>query len=201
VIQLSPEDEKRLVQQLKRGSNKAFTEFVRLYQTPVFHLAHRILGRYHTEAIDACQDIFVTVFRAIPSFRGDSRLSTWVYRIAVNTCRNRLKYHVRRHSGRHEPYDEATSAPSTTTRTSGSAPARPDRQAEANEAERFLQHAVEMIPDNQREILVLRDIEGLSYDEIATITNLATGTVKSRLHRARDLLQRAYVRWRESYEK
>jgi RNA polymerase sigma-70 factor (ECF subfamily) len=173
-VDLSPPDasELRLVERLVARDERAFNEFVRLYERRVFALVHRMLGNA-AEAEDLAQEVFVQVFKAIGSFRGDSKLSTWVYRIAVNLCKNRSKYLRVRHSGEEEELEAIAER----------VPLGQARHANVG------QRAILAIEPDFRECLVLRDVEELSYEEIGEITGLAPGTVKSRIHRARGMLR------------
>ncbi len=175
-------DEARLIERLQRRDEEAFRLFVREYEQSVYHLVFRLLGDAE-EARDVSQEVFVSVFRAIGGFRGESRLSTWLYRIATNHCRNRQKYQGRRSQSRHEPYEESrvkAAAP-----VAGERLPQPDREVEGRRLESAVQCAIAGLDEEHRELIVLRDIQGLSYEEIQGITGLAEGTVKSRLHRAR----------------
>ncbi|MFW5921078.1 MAG: sigma-70 family RNA polymerase sigma factor [Polyangiales bacterium] len=182
--------EQRLVARLKRRDEAAFNELVRLYEGRVFRLVLRMLGD-RAEAEDLSQEIFVTVFKSIDNFRGDSKLSTWLYRVATNHCKNRIKYLSRRARGQKKELDEfhdAEAVESATMSTSAQIP-RPDDMAEGHQAESLIKRALADLAEEQRELIVLRDIENLTYDEIQDVTGLAEGTVKSRLHRARMALQ------------
>ncbi len=191
-----PEEERRLVARLKRHEERAFNELIREFQVPVFNLVARMLGRQREDALDVSQEVFVTVFKSIEGFRGESRLSTWIYRIAVNHCRNRIKYHGRRRSVRHETLDEMLLGEDQLgSEVSDNQPTRPDRELVARQTETFLKEAIAALDDEQREILVLRDVQGLTYEEIVLVTGHPEGTVKSRLHRARTTLQRALERF------
>ena len=195
---LSPEEERLWIRQLQRHDERAFTRLVREFQGPIYNLVVRMMGGRREEALDVSQEVFVSVFRAIDNFRGDSKLSTWLYRIAVNHCRNRQKYLGRRLAERHEAIDDVRESRYGGGEAFGTSMSRPDREVEGREAERFLQRAIGALELEQREILVLRDIEGLSYQEIEEISGLPAGTVKSRLHRARQTLQRALEEWEAS---
>ena len=178
--------EDELVVRLKRRDEAAFNELIRLYQGRVFRVVHRMLGD-EAEAEDLAQEVFVTVFKSIDKFRGDSKLSTWLYRVAVNHAKNRLKYMNRRARGRHKEFAEVgdrEGIESASMNTSHVIP-RPDQTLEAREAETAIQRALATLTEDQRELIVLRDIQHLTYDEIQDVTGLAAGTVKSRLHRAR----------------
>lgn len=194
---LTVEQERRLVQRLKQGDERAFTMLVRTYQTPVYNLAFRMLSGSREDALDVSQDIFVTVSRAIDGFREQARLSTWIYRITVNHCRNRIKYLARRKQSSHQAWDDTIEReqPNTSEAFLASIP-RPDALYEGQQAERFLHTALNRLDPEQREVVVLRDVQGLSYEDIVRITGHRLGTVKSRLHRGRVALSTAYRAWR-----
>jgi RNA polymerase sigma-70 factor (ECF subfamily) len=175
-------DERELVEKLKRRDEAAFSAFVLRYQERVFRLLLRMLGE-RAEAEDLAQEVFISIFKAIDGFRGESQLSTWVYRVAANHCRNRIKYLARRRRQMTEGYDEGEVQPllsATTPRSEA-----PDQLMEARQTERLLQEGLLSLDEEQRELIVLREVEHLSYEEIMVITGLPEGTVKSRLHRAR----------------
>ena len=186
-------EERQLVKRLKQRNEAAFTHLVRLHKVRIFNVCLRMMSN-RAEAEDIAQDVFVRAFMSINSFRGDSALNTWLYRIAINLCKNRLKYHARRRANAHtrlEPvHDRATAK--TAGSTVGEPVPRPDLILEGNQAEQRVQRALATIEASFRELLVLRDIQGLSYSEIMEITRLPEGTVKSRLHRARSALRRAF---------
>lgn len=185
-------NEAALVAKLKRQDEAAFNELVRLYQARVFHLVFRMLGD-RGEAEDLAQEVFVTIFKSIGGFRGDSKLSTWIYRVASNHAKNRIKYLQRRARGSKREFDEIADAnvlESASMATSTRLP-RPDEVAQGRRMEVFVRRAITELPEDQRELIVLRDIENLTYDEIRDLTGLAAGTVKSRLHRARTALVKA----------
>ncbi len=190
--------ERLLIRKLRERDEKAFREVVRRYGDQVFNMTFRMLGN-REEAEDVAQEVFITVFKSIDSFRGDSKFSTWLYRVTANTCKNRIKYLARRHDRSKDQYDEridrdqAAGAVATP-----SMPQRPDTALEGLELELQLQQVIATLDEDHRLLVVLRDIQELSYDEICEITGLPEGTVKSRLHRARaalkDKLQRMMKR-------
>lgn len=187
-----------LVERLKRRDEAAFNVLVSRHQGRVYRLLLRLLGD-PAEAEDVAQEVFVTVFKAIDGFRGDSQLSTWLFRITVNHGKNRLKYHARRARDAQRELTEATTGGDGLLPT-GSVPERPDQKAEALQAERLLRVALAQLDDEQRELVVLRDVENLSYEEIQQQTGLPIGTVKSRLHRARLALTEHYRKLSEGDE-
>lgn len=181
-------DQHKLVERLKRRDEAAFTELVRAYQDRVFGLTFRMLGD-RAEAEDLAQEVFVTVFKSIDSFRGDAQLGTWIYRVAANHCKNRLKYHARRARSAQRPYTDGHHGADT----EGGPSARiagPEAAAVGRETERRVREALAALPEEQRELIVLRDLENMSYEQIRDATGLVVGTIKSRLHRARMALQR-----------
>jgi RNA polymerase sigma-70 factor (ECF subfamily) len=180
-------EEQELVERLKRRDEAAFNAFVIRYQDRVFRILLRMLGD-RAEAEDLAQEVFISIFKAIDSFRGESQLSTWVYRVASNHCRNRLKYLARRRQKMMDDFDEEAVAGAQGTLL----PDRqgtPDRLLEARQTEVLLEEGLARLDDEQRELIVLREVEHLSYEEIMAITGLPEGTVKSRLHRARSALR------------
>ena len=171
------------------GDRYEFDKLVLRYQNKVFNLCYRFLGE-HEEANDCAQESFVKAFKSLKSFRFDSAFSTWLYSISVNTCKNRLKsadYRYRKRSvsidGAKEKDDRSSSMEIEDT-----APSPFTRVAE-KEMESLLQRAIETLPQDGRTVIILRDVEGLSYEEIARITGYNLGTVKSRLARSRQQLR------------
>lgn len=188
---MTSQRDKRLVKRLKARDERAFRVFVDRHQDDVFNLVYRMLGS-REEAEDVSQEVFVTVFKKIDSFRGQSRLSTWLYRIAVNHAKNRLKYLARRKIDQRETFDYLTEIEISRTRPGTFE--QPEALAIGREVEVMLQKAIAQIDQDHRLIILLRDAHHLSYDEITEITGLPMGTVKSRLHRARASLRQALAR-------
>lgn len=187
----SPEErELRLVERLIRRDEQAFNALVKAYERRIYGLMLRMIGS-RAEAEDLAQEVFVQVFKAIGSFRGESKLSTWIYRIAINLCKNRSKYLRVRHAGDEEQLDSLKEhvGSARAHRPTVADIARPDDMVEGQEVERIVRRAIFELEPSFRECLVLRDIEDLSYDEIGAITGLPEGTVKSRIHRARGQLK------------
>ncbi len=185
-----PDEE--LVRRFKRGDREAFSELVVRYQSRIFTLCLRWLGERQV-AEEVSQDVFIALYRALPGFRGESRVSTWIFRVAVNHCKNRRVYLRRRHRDRHEPLEgeERLDAPARQIADDGPGT---DQGVHRSEAERILSEALADMEESYRTILILRDIEGMAYDDIARVLDLRKGTVKSRLHRARSQLARVLAR-------
>jgi RNA polymerase sigma-70 factor (ECF subfamily) len=182
--------ETKLIERLVARDERAFNELVRTYERRVFGLVLRMLGQ-RAEAEDLTQEVFVQVFKAIGSFRGDSKLSTWIYRIAVNLCKNRAKYLRVRHAGEQDELEEvAERLPLAEARHANVAQVeRPDEAMAGRQVEAIVRQAISEVDENFRECLVLCDVEELPYEEIAEITELPVGTVKSRIFRARAQLR------------
>jgi RNA polymerase sigma-70 factor (ECF subfamily) len=180
------EEEQKLVERLTMRDERAFNELVRLYEARVRGLVLRILGN-EAEAEDLAQEVFVQVFKAIGTFRGDSKLGTWIYRIAVNLAKNRLKYLKTRKAGAQDDIDAALERQNLVPAEGASiAPATaPDVALGERQVDEVVRRAIAALEPSFRECLVLRDLEDLSYEEISAITELPVGTVKSRIHRAR----------------
>ena len=178
--------ERLLIGRLRERDERAFSEIVSLYGDKVFSLIYRMLGNRH-EAEDVAQEVFVTVFKTIDGFRGEAKFSTWLLRIAANQSKNRIKYLARRPADGGELDDaeqaqagSAARGPSIQSHIEG-----PDVLMEAAELETLMQRAIAALDEEHRLLVILRDVEELSYQEIGEITGLPEGTIKSRLHRAR----------------
>jgi RNA polymerase sigma-70 factor (ECF subfamily) len=167
-------DAPRFLDRLRAGEVSAFEELVTTYQHRVFGVALRMLGN-PAEAQEVAQEAFVRAHRGLPAFRGDAKLSTWLYAIASRLCLSRLESAARR---RTRQGDEILLR--LADETGG-----PDAALERSELEAALGRAIAELPEDRRIVVVLRDLEGLSYEEIAEALDLELGTVRSRLHRAR----------------
>jgi len=168
----------------RRGDPASFEALVHEYQDRVYDFCVRMLGD-REEALELVQEIFVSVYQALPSFRFDSKVSTWIYRIGKNHCLNRLKYLQRRGRGRS---DGLEGVPEEALLDAAGAPPRPDEALQAEHERALVQRAISRLEPDQRALVAFRDIEGLSYEEMVEVTGLPLGTVKSRLHRAREKL-------------
>jgi len=171
--------ESRALAGAQRGDTAAFNELVLAYQTTVYNVALRTLGNPE-DAADATQDTFLSAYRAMHEFRGGS-FKAWLLRIAVNTCYDILRRRQRRPSTSLEVVVEETGdTPRLADRQTG-----PERAALTAETVSTIEDALMRLPDDQRTIVVLCDVQGLSYEEAADVERIALGTVKSRLSRAR----------------
>ncbi|MDQ3001614.1 MAG: sigma-70 family RNA polymerase sigma factor [Fibrobacterota bacterium] len=170
------------IDSFKSGKEEGFNRLVLKHKNRVFGLCLRLMSGDRDEAEDVAQETFVKVYQGLKNFRMEARFSSWVYRIAVNTCKNRLVSQSYRESRRNRDLDaaEADGAPS--------APS-PAQVLEAKGKRERIEAAIAKLPEDQRILVVLRDVEGRSYEEIAETTGLNPGTLKSRLNRGRRQLQ------------
>jgi RNA polymerase sigma-70 factor, ECF subfamily len=181
--------DRRLVRKLKEGDERAFQELVQTYQNRIFGLMLRMIGN-RQEAEDLAQEVFIIVYRAIGSYRGEGRFYTWLYRIASNTCKNRIKYLKGRNFHRAVEIDETPQAQLPAAEggaivTFQSQVPGPEAMTEGQRMEQVVQRELAALDPEHRLLIVLRDVQGLSYQDIIRITGLQEGTLKSRLHRAR----------------
>jgi RNA polymerase sigma-70 factor (ECF subfamily) len=174
-----------LAQECAAGNESACTRLVTDHQRMVYQLGLHLLGDPQ-EALDLCQDVFLRVFRVLSQFRGQSSLRTWIYRIAINQASNRQRWWRRRHKPQQVSFDDAPQGALREARLS----AFPDQLLQQQEVAAQVRAALEKLPFEQRTIIVLREIDGLSYEEIAESLGVAVGTVRSRLARAREQLRR-----------
>ena len=177
----------RLVEGLRSGAERSYEELLNRFQQPVYSLALRLLND-QSEASDVVQEVFLKVFRNIGSFRGQSTLKTWIYRITVNEAHNARRWFFR-HRGReveldHEP-EEARNWKETIPDKSRS----PFDLAVDRERQQMIEAALQRINPIFREAVVLRDVTDLSYEEIGEILGISLGTVKSRILRGREALR------------
>ncbi|MEM8530404.1 MAG: sigma-70 family RNA polymerase sigma factor [Chloroflexota bacterium] len=178
-------EEQRLITAAQRGNVDDFNALVRMYETRVYTLCYRMLGDGDSAA-DAAQDAFISAFRNIKRFRGGS-FRSWILRIATNTCYDVLRARKRRPTTSLDidEDEENVGSPLQIADPSES----PDDTAMRHELASAIQGSLEKLPEEQRVVLVLSDIQGLAYEEIAEVTETNLGTVKSRLSRARARLR------------
>lgn len=175
-----------LVDRCVAGDEQACGELVNDHQRMVYQLAYHLLGD-PDEALDVSQEVFLRVFRTLRSFRGQSQLRTWIYRIVVNQARNRQRWWRRRARSRQVSLDEHLARHGDL--PGGTEQLSPERILARKELASRLWDALEQLPFDQRTVVVLREVDGLSYDEIAFSLGVTLGTVKSRLTRARQALR------------
>ncbi|HEU0036533.1 MAG TPA: sigma-70 family RNA polymerase sigma factor [Kofleriaceae bacterium] len=185
--------ERSLLRRLRDRDERAFRELVAAHRDRVFNISYRMLG-HRGEAEDVAQEVFIAVFKTIDQFREESKFSTWLYRVTVNHCKNRIKYLARRHDRDKDELDEMSGHVNGATVNTPVRSAQPDRALEGAQMEQLLHEAINTLDEDHRMVVVLRDVEDLSIEEICEITGLPDGTVKSRLHRARLALRKKLQR-------
>jgi RNA polymerase sigma-70 factor (ECF subfamily) len=180
-------DDQRLVDRVKEGDKKAFDVLVLKYQHKIVKLVMRYV-RDPTDALDVSQEAFIKAYRALPNFRGDSAFYTWLYRIAINTAKNHIVSMNRKpldydlDSQNSEGYDVPPKL-----RDDDS----PDKILQREELRQALEGAIDALPEELRVAIVLREIEGMTYEEIAEAMECPVGTVRSRIFRARDAVDKS----------
>lgn len=174
-------DERELIARLQKRDEAAFEELIRQYEKKVYTLCFRMCGNSE-DAEEAAQDAFLALWRGIDRFRQESTLSTWIYRLATNACIDTLRRR-KKQSGSVSLDDEELFVDAVDTSP------QPQETVEHREAQILLQEGLSALPEEYRKVLILREIEGLSYTEIAESASIELGTVKSRISRGRSLLR------------
>lgn len=182
-----PEQDWALVEELREGSERAFDYLISTYQRPIYNFVFRLLED-PADAPDVTQEVFLKVFRNIREFRGECSLKTWIYRIAVNEASN-LRRWFSRHRRRELSLDDSEDGRTTLAATLADAHETPYEQVLRRERMRALEEALSQVKESFRVAVVLRDIEGLSYEEITQVLQVSIGTVKSRILRGREALR------------
>ncbi len=176
--------DQELVERVQRGDKKAFDLLVLKYQRKVVNLVSRYV-RNQSEALDVTQEAFIKAYKALPNFRGDSAFYTWIYRIAINTAKNHIVAQGRRppgsdlDAGTAEQMDIGVRLQENTT---------PENQLLQDEIAETVRDAIDDLPEDLKTAITLRELEGLSYEEIAKAMSCPVGTVRSRIFRARDAI-------------
>ncbi len=178
------EIDQQLVERVQKGDKKAFDLLVLKYQLRLSKLVSRFL-RNQSDVPDVVQDAFIKAYRALPNFRGDSAFYTWLYRIAINTAKNHLVSQSRKSPKNSIDVQDAEDYGASEWLKEH---ASPEREALASELETTIYQAMDGLPSDLREAITLREIEGLSYDEIAAVMDCPIGTVRSRIFRARETI-------------
>ncbi len=189
--------ESEYIKRCQEGDNDAFGQLVILYENKILNYCYRMLGN-RTDAEDATQEVFVKLYRFIKSFTGQSAFSTWLYKIASNVCLDLLRKNKRHTSDTFSLHQQNAEGEEFLLNIEDKG-LTPYDNAQMNEAQRALFAALSQLSEEQRKVVVLRDVEGLSYEEIADVTGLAAGTVKSRINRARQALKKLLEKDRELF--
>lgn len=180
-------NEKDLVERAKSGDIEAFEQLVISCQKKVFNIAYRMIGNYE-DANELAQEVFLKAFRSIKKFKGDSLFSTWIYKVTANVCLDEIRKRKKKvviSLDREIEFNDGE----VKRQIPDNAPT-PDMEAETNELKSAVNESIAQLPDDYKSMIILRDIQGFSYDEISKIVNCPEGTVKSRINRARQALKK-----------
>lgn len=187
-------DERQLIERYQQGDQAAAEAIFRLYHPAIHNLVHRMLGG-SADVEDCVQEVFLKAFRGLQGFRGEASLKTWLYRIATNTSLNYLEKAKRQQPVASLDAEPQANGVTPLAETLASPDRGPEERLALRELEEAIQDALGKLAPEFRTALVLRDVEGLSYEEVASATGAALGTVKSRIARARAQA----VRWLKPY--
>jgi len=189
-MKTSPRIQREVIESCKAGDQRAFAEMVLQSQKKVFNIAYRMLGNSE-EAKDLAQDVFVSVFNSIKHLREEIKFDSWLTQITLNHCRNRWKYLKRRQYFNSDSLDDPVEAEDGDVPRAIYDPSdNPETLYEKKMIQELVQRGLQKLKEDQRELLVLRDLQGFSYEEMCKLLGLPEGTIKSKLHRARmDLKQ------------
>lgn len=187
--------DRELIKQCKHGDRDAFTEIMRKYQNLVFGMAYNLLSDYQ-DAEDATQDTFIKAYKSIASFKGDSAFTTWLYVICRNSCNDILRKRQKHSAVSSIDADESDDSPIKEIKSDAPTP---EEQVELSETQALVREAINSLKPEYKEVLILSDIQQLSYDEVSAILKIPNGTVKSRLNRARNALRKKLSDKRELF--
>ena len=190
-METSPKIQTEVIEGCKSGDEKAFTEIVLHYQKKVFNIAYRMLGNME-EAKDLAQEVFISVFESIKGLREEVKFDAWLTQVTLNHCRNRWKYLKRRQYFNSDSLDDPLETENGTVPRAICDPTdNPETLYEKKVIQQVIQRGLLKLREDQRELIVLRDLQGFSYEEIGKMFGLPEGTIKSKLHRARVDLKEA----------
>ena len=185
MMKTSPRIQEEVIENCKAGDEKAFAEIVLHRQKKVFNIAYRILGNIE-EAKDLAQEVFISVFESIKDLKEEIKFDAWLTQITLNHCRNRWKYLKRRKYFNSDSLDDPVETEDGNMPKAIYDPSdNPETHYEKKMVQQFIQRGLLKLKEDQRELLVLRDLQGFSYEEMGALLGLPEGTIKSKLHRAR----------------
>lgn len=185
-----------LIQRLQKGDREAFNELVMQYEKQIINIAYGMLSD-REDALDAAQEVFIKVYKSISSFKGQSSLTTWIYRITANVCNDILRKR-QRSAKTVSIYPAEDEEENRQTEIADTAPT-PEEALEQSEAQKAVREGIAQLSDDFRAVLTVCDIEGCSYEEASQVLGLPQGTIKSRLNRARNALRKKLSENRELF--
>jgi len=194
---MSINNEKDLIEKAKSGDIEAFEQLIISCEKKVFNIAYRMIGNYD-DANELAQEVFIKAFRSIKNFKGDSLFSTWIYKITANVCLDELRKRKNKNILSLDQDIELNDG-DVKRQISDNAPS-PDMEVESKEIKTIVNESIQQLPDDYKSVIILRDIQGFSYDEISKIVNCPEGTVKSRLNRARQALKKILQARKELFD-
>ncbi len=184
-MKTSPMIQREVIESCKAGDEKAFAEIVSHRQKKVFNIAYRMLGNLE-EAKDLAQEVFISVFESIKDLKEEVKFDAWLTQITLNHCRNRWKYLKRRQYFNSDSLDDPIETEEGNMPRAFCDPSdNPETLYGKKMIRQFIQRALLKLKEDQRELVVLRDLQGFSYEEMGELVDLPEGTIKSKLHRAR----------------
>lgn len=184
-MRTSPTVQTEWIKGCKAGDEKAFSEIVSHNQKKVFNIAYRMLGNLE-EARDMAQEVFISVFESIKDLREEIKFDAWLTQVTLNHCRNRWKYLKRRKYFDSDSLDDPVETEEgNMAKTIVDPSDNPETLYEKKSIQQFIQRGLLKLKEDQRELIVLRDLQGFSYEEMGELLGLPEGTIKSKLHRAR----------------
>lgn len=195
--EMNTDDDSGIISRCRTGDTEAFEELVRKYQRKMFNISYRITGDYN-DAAEVVQDAFLSAYRKLKTFRSTSKFSTWLCAITVNLSRNRIKQtHTRQQREIRSLNDPLRTEEGVIMIETASDDPGADRRLEQHEEAKTVRECIDGLEPHLKEAVVLREMQGCSYDEISAILEVATGTVRSRLHRARLAIKECLKRYLE----
>ena len=195
-MKISPPVPKERIEGCKAGNPDDFEALVVRYQKKVYNIAYRILGNPE-EAKDLAQEVFITVLESIHGLREESKFEPWLTQITLNHCRNRWKYLKRRQYFKTDSIDDPIETEDGTVPKAFCHSDDPAFLYEKKMISEMVQSGLLTLPEDQRELIVLRDLQGLSYEEMESVLGIPMGTIKSRLHRSRMELKEILKKWKQ----
>jgi len=182
------QNENEVIKKACQGDNEAFAQLYKEYENLVYTTAY-YMTKNSEDSCDISQDVFIKVYKSLPQFRGDCKFSSWIYRICVNTVNDYLRKNSRKKTVSLSVYDDDKDVDAQLDIPVEDPDALPEAALDKSDTQEMIRKAIEELPEDMRQIIILRDIYGYSYEELCKMLSLKEGTVKSRINRARNILR------------